>query len=89
MTPPSPLPEKEEVTVDTLLNATLSAKEVVAAATQQQESENQSSWTWEKVEEERQRGMKLANLFAGLDSAHAAFSGDEEELVLGEFGDLL
>lgn len=81
-TSPSPF-LGNDITVDTLLNATLSPKEVET----QPELEDQS-WTWERVEEERRRGMMLADLLARMDSTHSAFTG-EEEPALGEFGDLL
>lgn len=43
-------------------------------------------WTWETVEAERLRGMKLAELFAGLDGLHDEFNcGDDG--VLGEYSD--
>lgn len=41
-------------------------------------------WTWEKVEDERLRGMRLARLFAGLDELHNEFTADKEP-VLGQF----
>ncbi|KAL9102386.1 MAG: hypothetical protein Q9187_009127, partial [Circinaria calcarea] len=41
-------------------------------------------WTWEKVEKERLRGLKIAELFAGLDELHKEFTADGEP-VLGQF----
>ncbi|KAI9792960.1 MAG: hypothetical protein M1816_001282 [Peltula sp. TS41687] len=73
---------EKEVTVDTLLDSTISPKQ-----DEVQPDSEELSWTWERVEEERQRGMKLADLLAGMDSTHSAFTG-AEELALGEFGDL-
>ena len=43
-------------------------------------------WTWEKVEEERRRGMELANLLSGLDRLEHEFSADSD--ALGRHGDL-
>ncbi|KAL0258707.1 hypothetical protein SLS55_006209 [Diplodia seriata] len=44
--------------------------------------------TWHEIEAERQRGMKLAELFAGLDEAHFEFTGGQDG-VLGEYADML
>ncbi|KAL1648773.1 hypothetical protein SLS58_001952 [Diplodia intermedia] len=44
--------------------------------------------TWLEIEAERQRGMKLAALFAGLDDAHSEFTGGQDG-VLGEYADML
>ncbi|GME60980.1 putative 4hbt like protein [Neofusicoccum parvum] len=45
-------------------------------------------WTWEKIEAERQRGLKLAELFAGLDGLHDEFNGGVDG-ALGEYADML
>lgn len=50
--------------------------------------DDDTEWTWEKVEAERARGMKLAELFAGLDGLHEEFNGGRDG-VLGEYPDLL
>ncbi|KAJ9666131.1 hypothetical protein H2201_003809 [Coniosporium apollinis] len=52
------------------------------------DSDSDAEWTWEKVEAERVRGMKLAELFAGLDGLHEEFTGGRDG-VLGEYPDLL
>ncbi|KAF9633996.1 putative 4hbt like protein [Lasiodiplodia theobromae] len=44
--------------------------------------------TWAEIEAERQRGLKLAELFAGLDDAHNEFTGGADG-VLGEYNDML
>ncbi|EKG11207.1 hypothetical protein MPH_11678 [Macrophomina phaseolina MS6] len=49
---------------------------------------NDGEWTWEKVEAERQRGLKLAELFAGLDGLHDEFNGGVDG-VLGEYSDMI
>ena len=49
-------------------------------------AEKASKWTWEKVEEERRRGMELANLLSGLDRLEHEFSADAD--ALGNHGDL-
>ena len=45
-------------------------------------------WTWDRIEQERQRGMKVAELYAGLEALNQELKV-EGEWVLGEFGDLL
>lgn len=45
-------------------------------------------WTWETVEAERLRGLKLAELFAGLDGLHDEFNGGVDG-VLGEYSDMM
>jgi hypothetical protein len=49
---------------------------------------NDSEWTWESVEAERLRGLKFAEMFAGLDGLHDVFDGGENG-ALGEYPDLL
>jgi len=46
-----------------------------------------SGWTWEMVEKERQRGMKIAKLMAGLDQLNEEFTGDTKP-ALGAYRDL-
>ncbi|KAF2084674.1 hypothetical protein K490DRAFT_59317 [Saccharata proteae CBS 121410] len=58
---------------------------VDAAVLPGQEAEE---WTWDMVQKEIQRGMKFAEMFAGLDGLHDEFDGGAEG-VLGEFPDLL
>lgn len=41
-------------------------------------------WTWEKVEEERKRGMKIAEMWAALEGSNGEFSGDGG-VVLGRY----
>lgn len=41
-------------------------------------------WTWEKVEEERKRGLKIAHMFNGLDALHEEFVY-EGKPVLGRY----
>lgn len=45
-------------------------------------------WTWELVEKERQRGMKIAEHMAGLDELKEEFTGDTKP-ALGVYRDLL
>jgi hypothetical protein len=48
----------------------------------------ETEWTWEKIEAERLRGLRLAEMFAGLDDLHNEFDGGEHG-ALGEFADML
>ncbi|MCJ1233113.1 hypothetical protein MMC14_001068 [Varicellaria rhodocarpa] len=41
---------------------------------------NLEEWTWERVEQERCRGLQIANLLHGLDSLVHEFSGEGEAL---------
>ena len=41
-------------------------------------------WDWKSVEDERQRGMQLAEFMAGLDGLHGVFTGDSGP-ALGHF----
>ncbi len=50
---------------------------------QKQEAEN---WTWRKIEDERARGMELANLLRGLEGLEQEFTADAE--ALGRHSDL-
>lgn len=45
-------------------------------------------WTWEKIEAERLRGLKLAEHFAELDGLHDEFNGGVDG-ALGEYSDML
>jgi hypothetical protein len=47
--------------------------------TRQQEEEE---WTWDRVEQERQRGMEIAKNLAQLDRLHAEFTADTDALAL-------
>jgi len=41
-------------------------------------------WDWDRIEGERQRGWKIAQLVAGLDSAHEEFTGGSQP-ALGQY----
>lgn len=49
---------------------------------------NPGEWTWEHVEAERQRGLKLAEHFAALDGLHDEFALKVDD-ALGEFSDMV
>ncbi|RFU28926.1 hypothetical protein B7463_g7413, partial [Scytalidium lignicola] len=52
------------------------------------EQDTVNEWSWEMIEAERQRGMKIAALMAGLDQLKEEFTGDSKP-ALGEYRDLL
>ena len=45
-------------------------------------------WDWQRVEDERTRGMKLAALFSGLDGLNAEFRGGDDK-ALGVYFDMI
>ena len=47
----------------------------------------EEEWTWERVEKERQKGLKLSQLFDGLDGLRDAFDMGEDG-AMGRFTDL-
>ena len=55
----------------------------VMAASLNAKGHPSDEWTWERVEEERERGMRIAEMYNGLDMLNEVFKG-EEETVLGE-----
>jgi hypothetical protein len=50
--------------------------------------EGLKSWTWEMIEKERQRGMKIAKLIADLDQLKGEFTGHSKP-AFGEYRDFL
>ena len=56
---------------------------VVASLKANFENEN-DKWTWEKVEEERKRGMKIAEMWGALEGLNGEFAGDGA-VVLGRY----
>ena len=59
------------------------AGEILAASLTADDS-NLEEWTWEQVEKERQRGMKIAELYNSLDALNEEFTGDGRP-VLGRY----
>ena len=59
------------------------AGEVLAASLTADDGDSEE-WTWDRVEKERQRGLKLAELYNGLDMVNDEFTG-EEGPVLGRY----
>ncbi|KAF1814437.1 hypothetical protein P152DRAFT_472204 [Eremomyces bilateralis CBS 781.70] len=50
-------------------------------------SQEAGEWTWEKIEERRLRGMRIAQHFAGLDRLYDVFGGEDDQ-ALGMYSDL-
>lgn len=59
------------------------AGEVMAASLGANDDDN-DEWTWERVEEERKRGMKIAEIYNSLDLLNEEFRG-EGGMVLGSY----
>lgn len=51
-------------------------------------TESPDSWTWTRIEAERQRGLRIAEHFASLEELNGEFKYDGN-LVLGEYTDLI
>lgn len=49
-------------------------------------SKDEGDWDWQRIEEERARGMKLAEMFNGLDGLTGEFRGGDDN-ALGVFAD--
>lgn len=60
------------------------AEDVVVASLKADLGSESAEWTWEKVEAERQRGMKIAEMWGALDGLNGVFAGDGA-VVLGRF----
>ncbi|CAF9914012.1 MAG: hypothetical protein ALECFALPRED_009206 [Alectoria fallacina] len=60
------------------------AEDVVDASLKANVTNDDGEWTWEKVEEERKRGMKIAEMWAALEGSNGEFSGDGG-VVLGRY----
>ena len=61
--------------------ASLNGEEIVSGPPDAADS---STWTWERIEAERLRGMKIAQHYAELDQLHSEFTADTVE-ALGEW----
>lgn len=60
------------------------AEDVVVASLKAGVDSENGEWTWEKVEEERKRGMKIAEMWGALDGLNGEFAGDGA-VVLGRY----
>ncbi|KAH8814864.1 hypothetical protein F5884DRAFT_770245 [Xylogone sp. PMI_703] len=86
----TPSSDDAGITENTMANSTTLSPGSVAellewSMTPEQEPVNE--WTWDMIEAERERGMKIASLMAGLDQLKEEFTGDSK-LALGEYRDL-
>jgi len=87
--PPSTTPDPETTSNDIAITsaaATLTpdnADELIAASLMPNNAECED-WTWERVERERKRGMKIAELYNGLEALNGEFTG-EEQPALGRY----
>ena len=86
-TPPismTPIPEGDTINATAVsVGAKLTpdnAGEVLAVSLTANESEN-DEWTWDRVEKERQRGMRIAELFHGLEMLNEEFTADERPVL--------
>lgn len=60
------------------------AEDVVVASLEANVKSDNEEWTWEKVEDERKRGMKIAEMWGALEGLNGEFAGDGG-VVLGRF----
>lgn len=60
------------------------AEDVVVASLKANANNDKGEWTWEKVEEERKRGMKFAEMWGALEGLNGEFAGDGG-VALGRF----
>ena len=60
------------------------AGEIMAASLTAACVDGSEEWTWERVEKERKRGMRIAELYEGLEALSEEFTGDDMA-VLGEY----
>ena len=89
-TPPvSMTPNQEATSVDTTTASLVktvtpgNAGEIMAASLTAGFADS-DDWTWERVEEERKRGMRIAEIYSGLDALNGEFTG-EGVPVLGQY----
>lgn len=62
-----------------------SANEIIDASLKPDGGE-EDAWDWQRIEDERVRGMKIAEMFNGLDSLAEEFRG-EDDMALGVYMD--
>ena len=82
-TPPISITSNPEITSMDATAASVGEKltpdnpgEVLAASLTAGDSAT-SEWTWERVEKERQRGLKIAEMYNGLDMLNEEFTADQ------------
>lgn len=59
-----------------------SAKQPHPIRHNQQQQQPREEWTWEKVEQERRRGMEIARSLAEMDRLHGEFTADTDALAM-------
>lgn len=60
------------------------AEDVVAASFNAAVEDENAEWTWERVEEKRKRGLRIADMWGALEGLNDEFVGDGE-VVLGSY----
>lgn len=60
------------------------AEDVVVASLKAAVENKNGEWTWDQVEEERKRGLKIAEMWGALDGLNGEFTGDGG-VVLGRY----
>lgn len=60
------------------------AEDVVVASLKAAVGSEKEEWTWERVEGERKRGLRIAEMWSALDGLNGEFKGDGE-VVLGRY----
>ena len=84
----SPIPESTSNTAAAVSVADQitpgNAEDVVVASLKANIEVDNEEWTWEKVEEERNRGMKIAEMWGAVEGLNGEFAGDGG-VVLGRF----
>lgn len=90
-TPPANFTPDPESTSNTAAAVSLvdqitpgNAEDVVVASLKDDVQYDDGEWTWEKVEEERKRGMKIAEMWGALEGLNGEFSGGGG-VVLGRY----
>ena len=90
-TPPATSTPTPESTSNTAAVASIvdqltpgNAEDVVVASLKAGVESESAEWTWEKVEAERKRGLKIAEMWGALDGLNAEFAGDGA-VVLGRY----
>ena len=78
------IPAVEEVGSKAAESLTVENATEVLAASLKPEQSGDDQWDWERVENERLRGMKVAELYRDLDKLNDEFNG-HEGVVLGQY----
>lgn len=71
-----------------LMNGTATPANGTAAEAQPSEASSGDNWDWQRIEQEKTKGLKYAEHFAALDGLHEAFTG-EDRPALGKYRDFI